>query len=329
MPFREIRTSFVTGGTGFVGSHLVDHLLQRGSEVRCLVRDRSRLRWLQGKPVTLVEGDLDSEAIIRDAASGTDAFFHLAGATAAASREQYFRVNAEGSRKAARAALEAAEPPGVFIYVSSMAAVGPGLSGEVVAETRRPLPVTDYGRSKLDGERILSGMGPLPLVTLRPPTVYGPRDREVLPMFRLASKGFLPLLNPEASLSLVHVEDLVRGIVAAAQHSRIGETYFITHPEPIATVDLPGYFSDALGRRVRGLRVPGGVLAAAASVSEGWGRLTGRMPVFNRQKVRELTAASWVCSYEKAREQIDFTAGIAIADGVARTARWYEEQGWL
>ncbi len=329
MSSREIRTCFVTGGTGFVGSHLVDHLLQCGSEVRCLVRDRSRLRWLQGKPVTLVEGDLDSQAIISDAASGTDAFFHLAGVTAAPTREQYFRVNADGCRNVGRAALEAGEPPDVFIYVSSLAAVGPGLSGEVVAETHAPRPVTDYGRSKLEGERILSEMGPLPLVTLRPPAVYGPRDREIFTLFQLASKGFFPILNPEARLSLVHVEDLVRGIVKAAQHSRIGETFFLTHPEPVATTDLPGHFSEALGRRVAGLRVPGGVLATAASVSEGWGKLTGRMPMFNRQKVRELTAANWVCSHEKARDRIGFTADTAIADGLARTARWYREQGWL
>ena len=230
MSSRDIRTCFVTGGTGFVGSHLVDHLLQRGSEVRCLVRDRSSLSWLQGKPVTLVEGDLDSEAIIRDVASGTDAFFHLAGATGAPSREQYFKVNADGSRKMARAALEAAEPPGVFIYLSSLAAVGPGLSGEVLTEGRPPRPVTDYGRSKLEGERILSGMGPLPLVTLRPPAVYGPRDRELLPIFKLASKGFLPIMNPAANLSLVHVEDLVRGIVTAAQRSRIGGNVLLDAP---------------------------------------------------------------------------------------------------
>jgi dihydroflavonol-4-reductase len=329
MSFRDIRTCFVTGGTGFVGSHLVDRLLQSGSDVRCLVRDRSRLRWLQGKPVTLVEGDLGSEAIIRDAASGTDAFFHLAGATAASSRESYFKINAEGCRVAGKASLEAPDPPGIFIYVSSQAAVGPGLSGNVATESRPPRPVTDYGRSKLEGERILSEMGPLPLVTVRPPAVYGPRDKELLPLFKLASKGFLPVLNRAAMLSLVHVEDLVRGIAAVAERSRIGETYFLTHPAPVSAADLPGLFGDALGRRVVGVNIPHGVLAAAASVSESWGRFRGQMPVFNRQKVRELTAENWVCSHENARDRIGFSAGITISDGLAQTAQWYKEQGWL
>ena len=329
MPFRDIRTSFVTGGTGFVGSHLVDLLLQSGSQVRCLVRDRSKIRWLQGKPVTLIEGDLDSEAIIRDAASGTDAFFHLAGATAAPSRERYFKINAEGCRITGRAALKAADPPGVFVYVSSQAAVGPGLPGEVMVESRPPRPVTDYGRSKLEGERILSEMGPLPLVTVRPPAVYGPRDKELLPLFKMASRGVLPVLNSAAVLSLVHVEDLVRGIAAAAVGSRLGETYFLTHPDPLPAADLPGYFGNALGRRVTGVRIPRGLLSAAASVSESWGRLTGHMPVFNRQKVRELTADSWFCSHENAHERIGFIAEISFGEGLTRTAQWYREQGWL
>lgn len=297
--------------------------------MRCLVRDRSKLRWLQGKPVTLVEGDLDSEAIIRDAASGTDAFFHLAGATAAPSRKQYFRINAEGCRVAGRASLEAADPPGIFIYVSSQAAVGPGLSGNVATESRTPRPVTDYGRSKLEGERILSKMRPLPLVIARPPAVYGPRDKEFLPMFKLASKGVLPVLNQSAMLSLVYVNDLVRGITAVAGHSRIGEIYFLTHPDPVSAADLPELFGGALGRRVVGLNIPRVILTTAASVSEHWGRFRGQMPVFNRQKVRELTAENWVCSHENARERIGFTAGTSIGDGLAQTAKWYKEQGWL
>ena len=146
MPSREIRTCFVTGGTGFIGSHLVDHLLQRSCEVRCLVRDRSRLRWLQEKPVTIVEGDLASRSVIQEAASGTDAVFHLAGVTAAGSRETYRQINAEGCRSVAAASLSARHPPDVFIYMSSLAAIGPGRFDEVVVENRVPQPVTDSGR---------------------------------------------------------------------------------------------------------------------------------------------------------------------------------------
>ncbi|MDF1526770.1 MAG: NAD-dependent epimerase/dehydratase family protein [bacterium] len=329
MPSREIRTCFVTGGTGFIGSHLVGHLLQRGCEVRCLVRDRSRLRWLQGQSVTIVEGDLNSHSVIREAASGTDAVFHLAGVTAAGSRETYRKINAEGCRSVAAAALSAPHPPDVFIYMSSLAAIGPGHFDEVVTENRVPHPVTDYGRSKLAGERILSEMGPLPLVVVRPPAVYGPRDRGIFPLFKLASMGIFPIFNSKARISIIHVEDLVRGVISAAVKGRVGETYFLTYPTAVDARDFPDLFGNALGRRVRTLRVPVPVLKAVAAVSETWGRVTGNMPVFNRDKVNELVATWLVCSWEKAQKEIAFEANRGLVDGLSETAKWYRDQGWL
>ena len=329
MPSRKIRTCFVTGGTGFIGSHLVDHLLQRGCDVRCLVRDRSRLRWLQGKPVSIVEGDLDSESVIQEAASGTDAVFHLAGVTAAGSWKVYREINARGCRSVAEAVLSAPHPPDVFIYMSSLAAMGPGRFDELVVENRVPHPVTDYGRSKLEGERILSEMGPLPLVVVRPPAVYGPRDKETFPLFRLASRGIFPVFNPVSRVCLVHVQDLVRGVMDAAEKGRVGETYFLTHPTPVNTQDLPGLFGEVFERKVRTLRVPVTALKAAAAVSETWGRITGRMSVFNRDKVKELTAEGWVCSGEKAQREIAFKANTELAEGLLETAKWYQDQSWL
>ena len=329
MPSREIRTCFVTGGTGFIGSHLVGHLLQRGCEVRCLVRDRSRLKWLQGQSVNVVEGDLSSHSLIREAASGTDAVFHLAGVTAAGSRETYRKINAEGCRSVAAASLSAPHPPEVFIYMSSLAAIGPGRFDEVVTENRVPHPVTDYGRSKLEGERILSELGPLPLVVVRPPAVYGPRNREMFPLFKLASMGIFPVFNPESRISVIHVEDLVRGVISAAEKGRVGETYFLTHPTPVNARDFPHLFGHAFGRKVRTLRVPVPMLKAAAAMSETWGRITGNMPVFNRDKVNELTATWLVCAWEKAQRDIAFEADVDFADGLYGTAKWYREQGWL
>ncbi len=307
----------------------MDHLLQKGCEVRCLVRDRSRLGWLQGKPVTIIEGDLGSGSVIQEAASGTDAVFHLAGVTAAVSRKVYREINAEGCRSVAAASLSALHPPDVFIYMSSFAAIGPGRFDEVVAENRVPHPVTDYGRSKLEGERILSEMGPLPLVVVRPPAVYGPRDREIFLLFKLASKGILPVFNPESRISLIHVQDLVRGVINAAEKGRAGESYFLTHPASVAARDLPQLFGDALGRKVRALKVPVPVLKAAAAVSETLGRNTGRIPVFNRDKVNELTAAGWVCGWEKAQRDVGFQAELNIEQGLLQTADWYRDHKWL
>ena len=329
MPSREIRTCFVTGGTGFIGSHLVEYLLRMDCQVRCLVRNPSRLAWLEGKPVTVVEGDLDSPLALREGISGAEAVFHLGGVTAAPSRAAYWKVNAEGSRKVARASLEAEHPPDVFVYMSSLAAAGPGHNGEVAFENQSSHPVTDYGRSKLEGERLLSEMGPLPLVVVRPPAVYGPRDRGMLPLFRLAARGIIPVFNTRARISLVHVEDLVRGVYVAAARGRLGENYFLTHPQPLDAVDFPALLGKAMGRRVRALAVPGPFLGAAAALSETWGRFSGRMPLFNRDKVKELTAFSWVCDWQKAHREMGFLSEKEADAGLSDTAQWYRENGWL
>jgi len=172
-------------------------------------------------------------------------------------------------------------------------------------------------------------MGPLPLIVIRPPAVYGPRDREIFPLFRLASRGILPVFNPRSRLSLIHYSDLVRGVAGAAEKGRIGEIYCLAHPTPVNACDLPRLFENVLGRRVRSFNVPVALLKGTASLSEMWGRLTGKMPVFNREKVRELTAPSWLCEWEKAKRDFAFTARVDLAEGLKETFDWYREQKWL
>lgn len=329
MHSRDIYSCFVTGGTGFIGSHLVDHLLEKGCTVRCLIRDRSRPGWLEGKRVELVDGDLDSAHAIRDACSGADAVFHVAGVTSAGSWREYRSVNGGGCRKVAEAAMAAQDRPGLFLYVSSLAAVGPGLPGEAVTERKQPAPITSYGRSKLEGEKLLAAMNGLPLVIVRPPAVYGPRDREILPLFRMAVKGVCPIMNSAAQLSLIHVRDLARGIMLAAEQGRLGESYFLAGRDPVRAIELPELFAEALGTKVRGIKVPRPVLGAAAALSETWGRLTDNMPIFNREKVRELTAANWVCSTAKGEKDLAFMAGTDLLAGFRETARWYRDKNWL
>jgi len=326
---RDIRTCFVTGGTGFIGSHLIDHLLELDCHVRCLVRDPSRLGWLEGKSVELFHGDLESRETLEKGVRGTDAVFHLAGITAAGNQAEYNRVNAEGCRKLAEAALNSDEAPELFLYVSSQAAAGPGRTGCTVDEMTAPEPITAYGRSKLEGEKILAVMEGLPLIVVRPPAVYGARDKEILPLFKLANRGISPIFNAAAYLSLIHVSDLVKGIFKAAISGRLGETYFMANESPVKATDLPGIFSGALGRGVKGMRVPSVVLSAAASLSEVQGRLTRNLPVFNRDKVKELTAQDWVCSSRKAMDDFSFTTIVDVEDGFRATAAWYRERGML
>ena len=144
-----------------------------------------------------------------------------------------------------------------------------------------------------------------------------------------ASKGILPVFNSEARISLIHVHDLVTGVISSAQKGRLGEAYFLTHPTPVDAARLPQLFSEALGRKVRTFNVPFAMLKTAAVISESWGRISGKMPVFNRDKVNELAASGLVCAWEKAQREIDFTARKGLGEGLLETTRWYREQRWL
>ena len=329
MPLREIRSCFITGGTGFIGSHLVEFLLNRDIQVRCLVRDPVRLGWLEGLPIELVKGDLGSRNALEEGASGVDAVFHLAGTVVAVDREEYFKVNAEGCRNLAEATLKKNRSVKIFIYVSSLAAAGPSRPGSSVSEDEEPHPVSHYGRSKRDGERLLAGFEGLPLVIVRPSAVYGPRDSVSLMFFKIGMRGLFPVFNAAADISLINVHDLVRGITSAAEMGRFGSIYNLADKRTVKTDDLPGIIGRALGVNVRRIPVSTCLAWTAALPFEVKGKLTGRMPIFNLQKVKELTAAGWACSTEKAGAELAFRTEVKLEDGFKETAQWYMEHGWL
>ncbi len=328
---RDLGTAFVTGATGFIGLHLVEHLVSRGTRVRCLVRSPAKAALLDPFPVERVEGDLSDPGRWKGSLSGVDALFHLGGLTAARDLAGYRRLNTEATRALGEAALSVPRPPGVFLFVSSLAAMGPRRDpGEVIGEDDPPRPLTDYGVSKWEAEEALRALPGLATVVVRPPAVYGPGDRELLPFFRLAAQGVFPVANRRASLSLVHVHDLARGLAEAAVGGRAGEAYHLAHPRALSPGELSACLARAAGReRLRALPVPYPLLFAAAAVAEAAGRLRGRVPVFNRQKARELAAPGWACSVEKARADFGFTADLPAEVGFAMTALWYRARGWM
>ena len=184
--------ALVTGATGFVGSHLAEALRRRGDEVTALVRSPAKAAALGPLGVRVLPGGLDDPDSLARAAEGQDVVFHVAGLVAARDEAEFLRVNRDGTAGLVAAAARARV--GRFVYVSSMAAGGPADRGRPLTGTEPPNPVTAYGRSKLAGETAVKA-GSLPWVIMRPPTVYGPRDREVLKVFRMARWGVAPVLT--------------------------------------------------------------------------------------------------------------------------------------
>ena len=324
--------ALVTGATGFVGSHLVERLLAGGMEVVCLLRRTSDPAWLAGLPVEKRTAALEEPDALRQAVAGCDYVFHVAGLTRARTARQYLAVNAEGTRRLVEAVADRAPSVRRFVYVSSLAAVGPNPSAEPLDEAAQPHPIDAYGRSKLAGERIvLAAADRLPVTIVRPPAVYGPRDRNVLPLFRAARRlGRVPIVGKASKqATFVHAADLARGIaLAAASPAAVGKTYFLGSGT-YTMADVVAAVAATLGIRPRRLAIPALLARLAGEIGELKWALTGRSQIVSRRKVRDMLQPRWTCSWARARDELGYREQVGLADGMRQTADWYADRGWL
>ena len=324
--------ALVTGGQGFVGSHLCARLVAQGHRVRVLARPSSKLENLAGFDVDVVRGDVTAPETLHSAVAGCDVIFHLAGALKGLREQDLYRANADGTQNLLAAASGAQPRPSRFIYVSSLAAAGPSPGGKTPrTEVMPPRPLTWYGHSKLAGENAVHGSVGLDWTIVRPPIVFGPRERDVLGYFRIARRGFLPVVGlSDRYYSLIYVDDLVDGLVrAAAAPSAVGEVYFLAGPEIVSWVELGKSIASALGVRGRPLRLPEFVAAAAGRIADLYALARGQPEIFSSQKVIEMLAPAWVCSADKAARDFGWRASTPLRDALATTAQWYREHGWL
>ena len=323
------KKAFITGGTGFVGSHLAEALLERGySEVRCLVR--TKLKWLEGLDIVPVKGTLDDQQLIEDAVRDVDYVFHLGGVTRARSYEELY----EGNVLATISLLDAITTTNPEIHkvlvTSTLATVGEAPDGR--ADETTPLrPISRYGRSKAQMEAELTDyQDQLPLVIVRPSSVYGPRDRDVYTLFKTVSQGLFPYLRGDPGLTLVHVLDLVRGMIAAAESdSTRGKTYFIGNDHDVSWKALKSATVNALGTRAISLPLPRSMVLPLAGASEGLSALLGKYPPFNREKGHELLRTAKLCSSARAAEDFAYQPKVSLAEGVHDAITWYHKEGWL
>ncbi|HUI45064.1 MAG TPA: NAD-dependent epimerase/dehydratase family protein [Nitrospirota bacterium] len=326
------RRVLVTGGTGFVGSHLVERLLRNNYAVTCLVRDPLHVRWLEGMDVRLAQGDCTRPESLANAVQGASAVFHCAGLTKAIHVQDYYVVNHLGTKNLLEAC--ARYNPGIekFVLVSSQAAAGPSPDGRPVRDGDTPHPVSDYGRSKLLAEDEVRGyQDRLPVVILRPSSVYGPRDVDIYELFRWASRGLtLQMTGGDRYLNLCYVEDLTAALLLSAeQRTQSGSIYFVAENRPYSWSEIWALLLSTGEVKARTIKIPYGAAYLIGLAFEIGSLFAKRPALANRQKMREAAQRYWLCDIGKIENDLRFRAEYPLQKGLELTWQWYRKNQWL
>lgn len=327
-------TVVVTGATGFLGSHVADLLLARGRAVRASVRPTSDRRWLDPR-VEVREAVLapapglpdDADAGTLDALlDGASAVVHCAGLVRAPDEAGYRRANVLATRRLLDAAARAGTVR-AFVLISSLAASGPSTPGRPRRESDTCAPVTAYGLSKLAAERLLDDARPFRTAILRPPALYGPRDRAFLPLLRAARRGWTVRLGRIAAVSLVDGRDAAAAAAHLLDDARATGPWFVDDGRAYTNADLAAALGRVCGRRVRSFLLPLWLLRTLAALIGG-GR-AARLPVLSTDRLIDAAQTGWVCDGARLRDELGFAGARGLEQGLRETLASYLAEGWL
>jgi len=322
----------VTGANGFVGSHLVDYLLGKNFEVRCIVRKSSNLQWLEGKDVKIFDSGLFDKERLREAFSGVSYIFHVAGVVKAKDESGYFKGNVEATKVLLEVAAEMKDQIKKFIVVSSQTVSGPALAGKPVTEGMQPNPLTTYARSKLKQEQVtLSYKDIFPVTICRAPAIFGERDTEIFIYFQVFNRGLTTMIGfDKKELSLLHVADLAEGLyLAAISEKANGEIYFISSEKFYTWDEVGKITSKVLNKKAFRIRIPHFIVFTIAAVAQFFAMFSSKPATLNIEKAKDLTQTYWICDSSKAVRELGYKQKVSIEDGIKRTCEWYKQMKWI
>jgi len=325
--------ALVTGGTGFVGSHLIDRLIARGYEVRAIVRPTSNLQWITHPPVELFHSSLLEADKLQTAMQDVDVVFHVAGSLIEKNWDGFYKANVKPVELLLEAAARREGKLKRFVLVSSTGAAGPSPDGHPLREHELEHPVSAYGRSKLEGEKVAQRyFDKLPVTIVRPSAVYGPRDPNVLKMFQHVRGGVTPLLGrAEQYTSMVHAEELADGMILAAENDAAnGQTFFLASERAYSRTELLDTVGDIVGRRsFRPILPKRPALAVAKLYATFVTKVLNKATLLDPERIETVGQTYWSFDVSKAMKMLGYRQKYTLMDGMRQTYEWYQANGWL
>ncbi|HEX9739673.1 MAG TPA: NAD(P)-dependent oxidoreductase [Ignavibacteriaceae bacterium] len=325
-------TAVVTGASGFVGSHLVDYLVEKNYKVRCIVRKTSSLKWLKGKDVEIHICELTDKEGLGKIFDGADYIYHVAGVVKSKKPEGYFKGNVDTTKTLLEAALEFKDNIKRFLVVSSQTSSGPSPLNNPLTEEDLCNPITTYGRSKLAQEELAkSFMDKIPVTICKVAAVYGERDTEIFIFFKTFSKGLMTSIGlHDKQVSLLHVADVVRGLyLSATSEKAIGKSYFITSEKYYTWKEVGDVTSKVMNKKPFKVRVPHFLVYIIAAIAQFFSLFSSKAATLNIEKGKDITRPAWISDYRKAYKDFVFKQEISLEEGIRRTVEWYKQKKWL
>ncbi len=327
----------ITGASGFIGSFIVEEALRRDMEVWAAVRKSSSRQYLSDPRIHFIELDLSSEQKLVKQLSGHsfDYVVHAAGVTKCVCRDDFRRINTQGTIHLVNALVASGMPLRKLVYLSSLSIFGPiheDIPYRDICDLDTPQPNTAYGQSKYEAEQWLDqAQLPFPYIVLRPTGVYGPRERDYFLMAK-SIKGHVDFAvgyKPQV-ITFVYVLDVVQAVFLALERGQSGRKYFLTDGNVYSSKAFSGLIIQELGHPFcLRIKAPLWMLRIGTFCGECFGRLTGRISALNNDKYHILRQRNWKCDIQPARDELGYDPQWPLAVGVPTTIQWYKDNHWL
>jgi nucleoside-diphosphate-sugar epimerase len=322
----------VTGGTGFIGTNVIEKLSGNKNQIKCLSKDFLNTGDLVKLKVEIINGDLNNGVAWENILPEVDIIYHIAGVTRAKTNKEFYAGNYLATRNLLKACLNHCTKLKRFVYISSLTAIGPSIDGVTVNEETAYHPVSEYGKSKMLAElEVMKCRDKIPVTILRPSAVYGPRERDMYMYMKSIKQGIQLLIGyKQKYLNLIYVDDLAEGIISASLNSSAeDQVYFLGSEDAYRNEEIGETIARVIQKNIINIHLPHCMVFTVCGIEEMFGRIFQKHVYLNLQKAHELIQAKWTCSIEKAERELGFCPRTSLYEGFWKTYQWYLEKGWF